>query len=724
MKNRIFSAFLCLALLAGLLVVPGMVASADTITWQDGAVGQYAIVTETPDETPVNYNIAAQVGTTTATFNSNKGSGSGATNDGTRLALTDGNLASSLRYWFSDTSKISYWENITFNLGTTHYVDRMLVGSESAGARNVYVKFYASTDLATLYEDTNLVAESKDGLAADELTVLLKGTARKAQYVGLSTYLPSASTEKAKYPDMTGFSSYMRFSELAVYAMGADEDGFYSVGAGKYKVMDSVPTDTPLNTGITPTQGTTTTNFSKKAGEISYLTDGNLDNVRSFWEPDSTKNNYWEYFTFNLGAPKLVDRLFVASEEAGSRQVHMKFYASTDLATLYEDANLMAETKDGLSGEELNILMQGKNRWAQYIGFATYSTTTSCPASFYRFRELAVYAAPTPWSDLDITSANNTDKIIATENNILATATCTSPDRQPVLTDGLITGVNGGENCSALYSGQDGTPSYLGFDLGSEYVIDSLLVGGGGNDTWGGIGNGTFGVDIYVSNYSRDQIKNNPSLAEPVYTTMDTVAFGRCVELDEAATGRYVVFALYGAPSTSLKTQIWLSELAATGYAADAPTAQGAQVRGTDALRFGFDLVANGVAYADADPLSSGNYARGDLSGATITVNGTPYELKDFGAVVSLSAEDALTLDSAATDATGKTKAVSAEKLYSIIGNTVRFTAVVINIPADKGDTPIYARAYVTYNDGTKDVTLYGDKITRSVNQSTAEALG
>ena len=116
-----------------------------------------------------------------------------------------------------------------------------------------------------------------------------------------------------------------------------------------------------------------------------------------------------------------------------------------------------------------------------------------------------------------------------------------------------------------------------------------------------------------------------------------------------------------------------------------------------NALRFGFALTANGI--------TVDGYKR-VMDNATITVNGSDYKLVEFGAIVSNDANAELTL----TGVDGKrTKDIPAEKLYRLDGNTAYYACGIKNIPASHASTMIYARSYYIYNDGTKDVVVYGD---------------
>lgn len=154
-----------------------------------------------------------------------------------------------------------------------------------------------------------------------------------------------------------------------------------------------------------------------------------------------------------------------------------------------------------------------------------------------------------------------------------------------------------------------------------------------------------------------------------------------------------------------------------------APTVNlGGQIRSKDAagntaLRFGFDLTCSGVSYADPDHADN-NYTR-KLDNAKVTFYGKEYELVDFGAVLTRDANANMTKEGAEADP-NMVKWVPANNLYEVYENgTIRYTAVVTNVPENYLNTQIYARTYVTYRDGNNEVTLYGDVFSRSVADCT-----
>ncbi len=280
-----------------------------------------------------------------------------------------------------------------------------------------------------------------------------------------------------------------------------------------------------------------------------------------------------------------------------------------------------------------------------------------------------------------------------------------------VLADGNIRFVNTTEQ-------NHNTAATVTIDFGVSSTISQILLGGCQLEA----DNNQFlypGASVYVT----DDLDNKGDAVWSVESAdTDGNVAGRVITLAKPVTGRYMVVELVKKTVWGT-TSAWISEIAAVGHRA-AVDALGGQVRKSDnALRFGFAMIANDVAYADNNPVENNNYAR-DLTNAAITVGGKNYTLVDFGAVLSLDADSDLTLDAAAADTTGITKAVPAKNLYELNGQKVTYTAVVTGIPDTAYDTPIYARPYVTYTDGTTEYTVYGSPIFRTVNGSIAEEIG
>ncbi len=131
-------------------------------------------------------------------------------------------------------------------------------------------------------------------------------------------------------------------------------------------------------------------------------------------------------------------------------------------------------------------------------------------------------------------------------------------------------------------------------------------------------------------------------------------------------------------------------------------------------LRFGFTIANQGIDYAD--PLNESgtrtNYA-GDLSQATVLVDGTAHRVLDMGVLVSI--EEQAVLDRTAV-------AVKAKKLFAVQNGVATFTAVIVDIPENRLDTTIYACSFVEYETEEGSAFLYGAVLSDSYNGALARA--
>ena len=119
-------------------------------------------------------------------------------------------------------------------------------------------------------------------------------------------------------------------------------------------------------------------------------------------------------------------------------------------------------------------------------------------------------------------------------------------------------------------------------------------------------------------------------------------------------------------------------------------------------LAFKFQINADGIA------VTNGNEV--DLSNATADVfgDGTQYKLVDMGAIVSNSPNHGdLKLGDAETY--NRVTKVQAKYLYSFIGDAATFVVRITNIPTDKEDVIIYARAYYVFEYEGRQITVYDD---------------
>ncbi len=131
-------------------------------------------------------------------------------------------------------------------------------------------------------------------------------------------------------------------------------------------------------------------------------------------------------------------------------------------------------------------------------------------------------------------------------------------------------------------------------------------------------------------------------------------------------------------------------------------------------LRFGFTVANQGIDYVD--PLNEigtrTNYA-GDLSQATVLVDGTAHRVLDMGVLVSV--EEQAVLDRTAV-------AVKAKKLFAVQNGVATFTAVIVDIPENCLDTTIYACSFVEYETEEGSAILYGAVLSDSYNGALVRA--
>lgn len=280
-------------------------------------------------------------------------------------------------------------------------------------------------------------------------------------------------------------------------------------------------------------------------------------------------------------------------------------------------------------------------------------------------------------------AAHDANRVTPVRHNLLAADGVKIDVADSVLADGLLASVN--------TTAANATAANLTVDFGTTATISQILLGGC-----------TSAVQVYVT----DDVN---ALGEAVVALDATDAAGRIVTLNAPVAGRYLV--------VKAAADAQMSELAALGYR-HMLASLGGQVRQSgDALRFGFNLFADGVRYADGE-----NSYRRNIDDATITVNGVDYTLVDFGALVTKdTVTDELTLDMV-NDVT--CKKVPAQNLYEVDGGCITYTAVVVGIPEAYFDTALYARPYVIYNDGTKNITLYGECLSRTINGCAQDAMG
>ncbi len=306
------------------------------------------------------------------------------------------------------------------------------------------------------------------------------------------------------------------------------------------------------------------------------------------------------------------------------------------------------------------------------------------------------------------------------------------------MTNGVI-GTNSG-NDWALIRGNATTHRYLYFDLGATYRLSDFVVASAQHT---GAENSLRNIKIYVAPTDAD-MTTSVAVDTSEYTLVYDVADYVGDDTDgnwtasegvgnfhiqptggNTVVGRYVCFEL-GVNSYQSDTNLLIGELGVYGTAVESMGESffknmGGQVRSAEGaattdLRFGFDMTASGVDYELADEndrKTYKNYSKEVDSAAKVTVDGVDYQLKDFGALVSLDSTVGLTFDDV-DDV--MTKDVRANNLYFDNGDLTTFTAVVVGIPETNVDTPIYVRPYAKLVIDGVECIVYGQGTSRAVS--------
>lgn len=249
----------------------------------------------------------------------------------------------------------------------------------------------------------------------------------------------------------------------------------------------------------------------------------------------------------------------------------------------------------------------------------------------------------------------------------------------------------------------NGTRLYQ-FDMDTTYAFTAFMLAGQS-------GTADFGkVEVFIGNHSAEDILADDTIPAAWSSDNDGLAVRRDFALP--MFGRYMVVRITTDDSNS---NIAISEIAALGEPIPL-TFPGGQVRNPGAedkfaLRFAFNMTAEGIGYK-----ANGSYDRAIADDAAVTIQNKEYNILDFGVVVSLELTDDFTLENVNNK---KTKNVPAQRLYSVKDDSIIYTAVVSNIPANHKNTLIYARPYIVTEAGV----LYGAVQSRCVQDILTAAL-
>ncbi len=670
--------------------------SVDDAAWVKEAMAQYNAA----------YGLTATV-SVTSTANEKKYMTDNVIPGITDTTITDNNH----KFYFSTPGYLVY------DLGSVMSVKSLLIAgskgeidSGAASALGTFEVYMGNNSVAAeLVADANsLVAtETLDAKGSEYGVLLTLNAPVEAQYVAV------------KFTHSKG----ARISELGVYGdfsvttLTDTDDAEYATG-----VMNAInvakDTDYKLYTYANGTfTYATTVSDTKKA-----MMDGVIPGVVGEYD---SNNNYnkggWasgasRYLIIDFGNTASIENILIA----GAKKTENTDFGtalvcfSDDMATLLSAPKTKYELSITTFGAVITPTNPVSARYAllnvtgansDYARVTELGFYSSQPVAVDREGYTAVRFAYDGYGDY-VTDVMKADNLLAgltpktytndsTAGNVSGTASH--------LTDASINGITNELTTDQKVHWNSGTSPWLYYDLGGWYDVQSLVVAG----SYPELVNYTYtlgSVEVYMSD-SQD------TLATTKVMTESDIRIGAVLTLNAPKQVRYIAIKF-------LASYARVTELGV--YAANPVKALGASVRDPQAaeklaLRFGFDMTAVGVEYA-GDSREEDKYARGELTNATVKLEGKEYKLVDFGAIVSNDANNVMQLDSVDL----KTKKVPANNLFEVKDNGAVYTAVVKDIPNDKADIKIRARMYLQVTDmnGDNPQTIYGSIISRSVSES------
>ncbi len=508
-----------------------------TPDWQDATKGQYMAATEVPTGSLIAGKLPTKDTLTTGFALVAGGGELSYLTDGQFVdADNNGRAVIELRF---GTSKVEpgEWANMTFKLDGLYNVTHALIGSEYGSPQYLKnVRLYVSERLDSLYTADSLVMEGAD---IDLGNYFIKGEAKQGRYVGLSFLYPGADAP---------WYGHMRIGELAVYGdllepqSGLDWSSSTITTKGEYLPTDTMDSDSLL-LDVYPTQGTGDGNWKIASGEMGYISDGELvktDNSNRLvvdLRGGIVPAGEWACFTFESAVIADFTHFLIGSESGVAQRLeNVRIYVSDKKATLYDEANLVAEVTDSIAN---NYYVRGEKKNGQYVGFAFKNPGGDREAPWYgqiRFGELAAYGVVTndnPNGAKMVTlTAEETAKLPTDRNLLVGNAPigvnglALSVTDMTQSTDGvvpLMTPVTAGNGATVT---TDGTVVY---DLGVETEIKNILIASANEAPLGK-------VSVYMSDILPDLYNKSPLTAN-----LEGKAAGLCV-FTQTRTARYIAF--------------------------------------------------------------------------------------------------------------------------------------------------------------------------------------
>ena len=440
--------------------------------------------------------------------------------DGLCAALDSSAAATRIQWDNFDEGKTAATVRLWFDLGSEQRLNRLLIGSTML---NPY----------QLYNGQVYVADTRENLFADDARVLTYDYGASGKWVPVADngrevrplmQFDLSRTQTGRYVgfvfskpyfgsmDWTNMAAGIQISELGVYYDP-------SLVAISREAVDTLPEDTSLIAGKAAAYAAT----QRITGSVGDLTNGKLeDQVDS--GADSAQNDGWTRLIYTLDASTSIDRVLIASANAGKAYYLFKgeVYISETPDTLWNEENRAFSYDYGQGKAERSYLYTLSDaRQGKYIGFKTWINGDgwwSCA----RFSELGVYAAPQKNLLAGLTAipgAGQTDREGKPEN----------------LTDG---------DPDTAYASDSGSINdgwtRLSFDMGGEMALDRIEL----TSKKGEAAFYLYKAEIYVGNNKATLWNADNRVGAFSYTQGEAPRVLTCTP-DTAARGRYIGFKVW-----------------------------------------------------------------------------------------------------------------------------------------------------------------------------------
>ena len=292
-----------------------------------------------------------------------------------------------------------------------------------------------------------------------------------------------------------------------------------------------------------------------------------------------------QFLVFQLTESYAIDRLMLGGNSDAKYTIMgaSVYIGDQSLGQLLADGTAPVWTSDGaiVNGVLVELGERVKGR------FVIFELTCRANSSYGQCWISELAAAGSPLITTEVLGADDADRLIAPEENLLSGAAFRATDKAgtvdaPVqnnvsrLFDGQVAGINGTGDTTAILSGErwaDGQPfsqMYLSFTFGSGYQFERLLLGGIDTDGWGFIN-----PQVYIGNESIAEIIANGTA--PVWSYTGCVLKAVLVDLSRMELTGTTVVIRSDTKGSGTWTYVQASEAAVTGSPLTAAEELGAE---------------------------------------------------------------------------------------------------------------------------------------------------